>query len=164
MRHTKEKPTEMKTSREAYEFLEKNCTKTNKDIFQKKGVGIYKRQFHWAGPKEAPALHQLADVKTVDGSGSWHMFYDTGHVRHILVREIACFSCEECKQMRWRCCKKLRMCEPTMSKEVIFKSANRVRHPQRAVWSGKQKNWQRRWQPMICLVWSPTHNKNHSSS
>ena len=129
MRHTKEKPTEMKTSREAYEFLEKNCTKTNRDIFQKKGVGIYKRQFHWAGPKEAPALHQLADVKTVDGSGSWHMFYDTGHVRHILVREIACFSCEECKQMRWRCCKKLRMCEPTMSKEVIFKSANRVDAP-----------------------------------
>ena len=129
MRHTKKNPTEMKTSREAFEFLEKNCERTDRDIFQKKGIGIYRRKFHWAGSKEAPALHQLADVKTVDGSDSWHMFYDTGHTRHILVREIACFSCEECKQMRWRCCKKLRMCGPTMSKEVIFKSANRVDAP-----------------------------------
>ena len=31
--------------------------------------------------------------------------------------------------MRWRCCQKLRMCGPTMSKEVTFKSQNRVDAP-----------------------------------
>ena len=92
-------------------------------------MGIYKRKFHWAGPKENKPLHRLAEVKTVHGSDSWHMFYDTGHVRHILVREIACFSCDACKQMKWRSCSKLKMCGPTMSKEVMLESANRVDAP-----------------------------------
>ena len=37
MRHTEENPTEMKTSEEAYVFLVKKCTKTDRDIFRKKG-------------------------------------------------------------------------------------------------------------------------------
>ena len=114
---------------EAFELLRDNCESTDRDIFEKKGVGIYKRKFHWAGSKEIKPLHTLAEVKTVSGSDSWHMFYDTGHVRHILVREIACFSCEECKQMKWRSCKRIKMCGPTMSKEVILQSANRVDAP-----------------------------------
>ena len=77
----------MKTSRKVSEFLQANCEGTNRNIFQKKGIGIYKRKVHWAGPKEAPALHQLAGIQTVDGSDCWHMIYDIGHVRHILVRE-----------------------------------------------------------------------------
>ena len=51
MRHTKDKPTEMKTSREAFEFLDANCQWPDQTLFQKKGVGIYKREFHWVGPK-----------------------------------------------------------------------------------------------------------------
>ena len=129
MRHTRERPTEMKTSREAFGFLRDNCESTDRSIFEKKGVGIYKRQFHWADSKEIKPLHRLAEVKTVHGSDSWHMFYDTGHVRHILVREIACFSCDQCKQMKWRSCSRLKMCGPTMSKEVILESANRVDAP-----------------------------------
>ena len=131
MRHTNKKPTEMKASRDAFLFLQAHmhCEDTDRNIFEKKGVGIYKRKFHWAGAKEALPLHRLAEVDTVTGSDSWHMFYDTGHVRHILVREIACFSCEACKQMNWRSCRKLRMCGPTMSKEVVMKKANRVDAP-----------------------------------
>ena len=119
----------MKTSRDAFEFLESNCTNTARTIFEKKGIGIYKRNFHWAGAKEALPLHHLAEVDTVVGLDSWHMFYDTGHVRHILVREIACSSCEACKHMNWRSCRKLRMCGPTMSKQVVMKVANRVDAP-----------------------------------
>jgi hypothetical protein len=129
MRHTNKKLTEMKTSRDAFGFLESKCTNTDLTIFEKKGVGIYKRQFHWAGAKEALPLHRLVEVDTVVGSDSWHMFYDTGHVCHILVREIACFSCEACTQMNWRSCRKLRMCGPTMSKPVVMKVANRVDAP-----------------------------------
>ena len=129
MRHTKDTPTEMKTSQEAFKYLEDNCQWTDRDIFAKKGVGIYRRQFHWAGSKEMKPLAKLAEVRTVTGSDSWHMFYDTGHKRHLLVRELACFSCPECKLMKWRSCKRIRMFGPTMSKEVIMQSANRVDAP-----------------------------------
>ena len=129
MRHTAANPTEMKTSKEAYDFLCDSCQWTHRDIFEKKGVGIYRRQFYWAGPKEMWPLAKLAEVRTISGSDSWHMFYDTGHTRHILVRELACFSCNECKQMKWRSCKKIKMHGPTMSKEVIMESANRVNAP-----------------------------------
>ena len=129
MRHTEKNKTEMKTSREAFEFLQENCESTDRNIFEKKGVGIYKRKFHWAGSKEIFPLSRLAEVDTVVGSDSMHMFYDTGHRMHILVREIACFSCEECQKMNWRCCKKLRMCGPTMAKEVKMKSSHRVIAP-----------------------------------
>ena len=43
MRHSKDKPTEMKTSEEAFHFLVKNCQQTERDIYQKKGKGIYCR-------------------------------------------------------------------------------------------------------------------------
>jgi hypothetical protein len=119
----------MKTSREAFEFLEANCTHTDRDIFEKKGVGIYCRQFHWVSQKEVRPLAKLAEVNTVVGSDSMHMFYDTGHVMHILVREVACFSCANCKQMKWRQCLKTEMCGHAVTREVTLKSQNRVCAP-----------------------------------
>ena len=50
-----------------------------------------------------------------------HMFYDTGHARHILVREVACFSCDSCKKMKWRQCLKVDMCGHVTSKDVVVK-------------------------------------------
>ena len=121
MRHTPDKPTEMKTSWEAFQFLEANCKHLDRDIYQKKGVGIYERVFHFVDQKEVRPLNRLAEVETVTGSDSMHMFYDTGHVRHILTREVACFSCDSCKQMRWRQCTKTNMCGHVVSKDVKVK-------------------------------------------
>ena len=129
MRHTDDHETEMKTSKEAYNFLVENCEWTDKNIFQKKGKGIYRRKFHFVDRKEAPSLNALAEITTIKGSDSWHMFYDTGEWRNILVRDLACFSCDECKQMRWGYCLKQTMFGPTLKKDVKLKTKARVSAP-----------------------------------
>ena len=129
MRHTREKPTEMKTSWEAFQFLQGNCQHTDRDIYEKKGVGIYRRVFHYVSQKEVRPLAKLAEVDTVHGSDSWHMFYDTGHQRHILVREVACFSCDNCKQMKWRQCLRVDMCGHVLTKDVVLTKQARSAPP-----------------------------------
>jgi hypothetical protein len=51
-----------------------------------------------------------------------HMFYDTGYARHILTREVACFSCSSCKQTKWRQCTKVDMCGHVVSRDVKLKT------------------------------------------
>ena len=84
-------------------------------------------------------LNRLAEVETVSGSDSMHMFYDTGHVRHILTREVACFSCDSCKQMRWRQCTNTAMCGHVTSKDVkVKKQATAPLTATRVVREGKE--------------------------
>ncbi len=48
---------------------------------------------------------------------------------HMLVRELACFSCDNCRQMKWRQCLKTKMCGHVLTKDVCLVSQPRSLPP-----------------------------------
>ena len=99
MRHVDgEDETEMKTSEEFYSFLNLNCKQTLKTIEQKKGKGVYERIFFYLNAKAVN--HNLAEVKTVNGSSTFHEFNDTAQAGNVTTRVLSCHQCAPCKDFR----------------------------------------------------------------
>ena len=113
MRHVDgEDETEMKTSEEFYSFLNLNCKHTLKTIEQKKGKGVYERIFFYLNAKAVN--HNLAEVKTVNGSSTFHEFNDTAQAGNVTTRVLSCHQCAPCKDFRVHDCSNSDFCGPLL--------------------------------------------------
>ena len=114
--------TEMKTTRDAFDFLVSpiGATRTEKTFEQKKGKGIFRREFFYIESKEI--FHGLAAVKplSADGGGSslMHEFNSTSEPGLLNTRVRSCHQCGPCKALNIRRCCNSAVCGHLLQKEV----------------------------------------------
>ena len=110
MRHTKEDPTWMRTSKEVYQWLDSTARHSKRTFQQKQGAGVFLRVYHWAENKEIPPLASLAEIKTLkDTAGNavtqmGHLWIDVNNPGYIKTREYACLTCPQCIRLKFGKC------------------------------------------------------------
>jgi len=110
MRHTKEDPTWMRTSKEVYQWLDSTARHSKRTFQQKQGAGVFLRVYHWAENTEIPPLASLAEIKTLkDTAGNavtqmGHLWIDVNNPGYIKTREYACLTCPQCIRLKFGKC------------------------------------------------------------
>ena len=87
MEHNDDNLTEMKTAKEFFDFLDARARQTIKTFEEKKGKGIYERVFIFLDSKAIN--HNLPEVKTLDGTTTFHEFNDTGKQGEVTTRVLS---------------------------------------------------------------------------
>ena len=110
MKSTYEEPTNFESSETLYTWLRAKHRVTQKSFAEKKGKGIFFREFHWATRADIPLLAATAEVETLKDENSKpcteksHLFYEDKEVDHIKCREYACLTCPECMKLQFHKC------------------------------------------------------------
>ena len=97
-----------------YEFVCSQMRQLQKDIYSRKGVGIYRREFHWIpnhGPgsvnRRIPGCNRLGDV----GIKKLHFFEGIGRPGFVGIRERSCSTClGACADGKFDGCKNAARC------------------------------------------------------
>ena len=73
--------------KEFFDFLDARARQTIKTFEEKKGKGIYERVFIFLDSKAIN--HNLPEVKTLDGTTTFHEFNDTGKQGEVTTRVLS---------------------------------------------------------------------------
>ena len=126
MKHSHDVPTQMDTSEAAFAFMEASM-QPKRTLFDKKGVGVYKRVFFFVGAKDVK--HNMAECKGVDGSSTFHEFTDIGREGYLNCRVLSCHRCIECQDFHPDKCLNSHRTGPQLLRQVQFKSGARIDVP-----------------------------------
>ena len=126
MKHSLDDPTQMDTSEAAFDFMESSM-QPKRTLYDKKGVGVYKRVFFFTGAKAVK--HNMAEVKGVAGSSTFHEFIDISRDGFLKCRVMSCHRCIECHDFHPEKCMNLHRTGPQLLRAVEFKSGSRVEVP-----------------------------------
>ena len=126
MKHTNDAPTQMDTSEAAFQFMN-DTMQPKRTLYEKKGVGVYKRVFFFVGPKDVK--HNLTECDGVAGSSTFHEFTDIGREGFLKCRVMSCHRCINCQDFHPELCLNLHRTGPQLLRAVKFKSGGRVDVP-----------------------------------
>lgn len=117
-----------------------------RNLRQKKGKGIYCREYHWTESKAIRPLSTLAEVETLEGSCtmSGHFFANCNEVGQIEVKKLSCLNCPGCKLHNYQQCENTGMCGSIVKRPVTLKSQARdtapeTRHCEHLKAAGRQR-------------------------
>ena len=87
------------SAEEFYEFLKEKMQFPKKDIYMKKGVGIFRRIFHFipiSGPLSIS--RKIQKCETVKGTKTFHELRNVGQEGFLEAKLASCFNCAKCIQ------------------------------------------------------------------
>jgi hypothetical protein len=80
-----------------FHFLKQKMTYPKKTIFQKKGVGVYRRVFHFVPISgDLSVDRKIQKCETVKGTKKLHEICNIGQEGFIQTRLASCFDCQAC--------------------------------------------------------------------
>lgn len=95
----------IETIRFVYQLLVENMSTPTKTLYQKKGKGIFKREFWYIPLKGEGAINRrITHAKTVDGSKPYRSFQDITLPGRIRMNLRSCHKCEGCMNMDHTSC------------------------------------------------------------
>lgn len=126
MEHSLDVPTQMDTSQETFDYMIEKM-QPKRSLAEKKGVGVYKREFFYIGAKEVK--HNLAEVSSLPGSSTYHEFRDIGREGFLKCRVLSCHRCVNCQKLRPHECLNKHRTGEQLLKQVTLKSGGAVEVP-----------------------------------
>lgn len=114
------------TPRDFYEFASTQMRELQKDFYTRKGVGIFRREFHWVPNRgigsvnrRIPGCNRIGDV----GIKKLHFFESVGRPGFVGIRERSCSQCPACVDGRFEACENWERCGKYRILELSPKTA-----------------------------------------